>query len=229
VKGYRETREMDCEKVGDDGLHGDRMDVLYGEADAAARGRVEEHLAGCAACREEMAALRGVRRDLAAWRLPRARPSFTPRGIVVPRWLAAAALLLLGFGATLGATGYASLRRSLAAQEARAAEIERRHGEEVRALQASLDRRPAAPLDSPVLLASLDARIDQRLRASEAREGERFDRLLAGWQERTEAQRRVDMARVAASLSYLDGRHGQQLARTNELMGYVLEASARKR
>jgi hypothetical protein len=37
------------------------------------------------------------------------------------------------------------------------------------------------------------------------------------------------MARVAASLSYLDGRHGQQLARTNELMGYVLEASAQKR
>jgi hypothetical protein len=48
---------------------------------------------------------------------------------------------------------------------------------------------------------------------------------VAGWEERAEAQRRVDMARVAASLSYLDGRHGQQLARTNELMGYVLAAS----
>jgi hypothetical protein len=41
-----------------------------------------------------------------------------------------------------------------------------------------------------------------------------------------EAQRRVDLARVAAGLSYLDGRHGQQLARTNELMGYVLEAAS---
>ncbi len=220
---------MDCEKVGDGGLQGDRIDMLYGEADAAARARVEEHLAGCAACREEMAALRGVRRDLAAWRLPRARPSFTPRGIVVPRWLAAAALLLLGFGATLGATGYASLRRSLVAQEARAAELERRHRETVQTLEAALDRRPAAALDSPALLASLDARIDQRLRASEERQGERLDLRLAGWEERAEAQRRVDMARVAASLSYLDGRHGQQLARTNELMGYVLEASARKR
>jgi hypothetical protein len=36
------------------------------------------------------------------------------------------------------------------------------------------------------------------------------------------------MARVAASLSYLDGRHGQQLARTNELMGYVLAASQKR-
>jgi len=228
VKGYRETHEMDCAKIGDGGLQGDKMEVLYGEADSAARARVEEHLAGCAACREELAALRGVRRDLTAWRLPRARPSFTPRGIVVPRWLAAAALLLLGFGATLVATGYASLRRSLVAQEARAAELERRHRETVQALQAALDRRPAA-LDSPALLASFDARIDERLHASEARQGERLDLRLAGWQERAEAQRRLDLARVAASLSYLDGRHGQQLARTNELMGYVLETSARKR
>ena len=220
---------MDCERVGDDGLQADKMDVLYGEADAAARARVEAHLAGCAACREEMGELRAVRRDLGAWRLPAARPSFTPRGVVLPRWLAAAALLLVGFGATLGVAGYASLRRALVAQEARAAELERRHREEVRALEAALARRPAAPLDSAALLAGLDARIDERLRASEARQGERLDTRLAGWEERADAQRRVDMARVAASLSYLDGRHGQQLARTNELMGYVLEASAQKR
>jgi hypothetical protein len=205
------------------------MDVLYGEADTAARTRVDTHLAGCAPCREEMGEMRAVRRDLGAWRLPAARPSFTPRGLVLPRWLAAAALLLVGFGAALGAAGYASLRRTLVAQEARAADLERRHREEVRALEASLARRPAAPLDSAALLAGLDARIDERLRAGEARQAERLDTRLVGWEERVDAQRRVDMARVAASLSYLDGRHGQQLARTNELMGYVLETSAQKR
>jgi anti-sigma factor RsiW len=114
---------MDCERVGDEGLRDGMMDVLYGEADAAVRARVEEHLAGCPACREEMARLRALRRDLAAWRLPVARPSFTPRGVVLPRWLAAAALLLLGFGATLGVTGYVSLRRALVAQEARASAL----------------------------------------------------------------------------------------------------------
>jgi len=220
---------MDCERVGDEGLQADKMDALYGEADAAARARVEAHLAGCDACREEMAALRGVRRDLREWALPAARPSFTPRGVVVPRWLAAAAVLLFLFGATLGVTGYVSLRRALVAQEARAAEAERRHREEVQALQASLARGPAAPLDAATVLAGLDARIDERLRASEARQVARLDTRIAGWEERADAQRRVDMARVAASLSYLDGRHGQQLARTNELMGYVLEASAQKR
>ena len=77
------------------------------------------------------------------------------------------------------------------------------------------------------LLATLDARIDQRLRDSDSRQGERLRLTLADWEERAEAQRRVDMARVAASLSYLDGRHGQQLARTNELMGYVLASQKR--
>jgi anti-sigma factor RsiW len=203
------------------------MDVLYGEADAAVRASVEEHLASCPACREEAARLRALRRDLRAWRLPGARPSFTPRGVVLPRWVAAAALLVLGFGATLGATGYVSLRRALDAQEARADELERRHRETVQALAAAREGRPSA-LDSAELLASLDARIDEGLRAIESRQGTRLEQRLVDWEERAEAQRRIDMARVAASLSYLDGRHGQQLARTNELMGYVLEASQKR-
>ena len=217
---------MDCDKFGDEGFRADLMDVLYGEADAAVRARVEPHLAACAACREEMAALGAVRRDLRAWRRPAVRPTFTPRGLVLPRWAAAAALLLLGFGTTLGVTGYVSLRRALAAQEARAAELERRQRDSAQALTAALESRPPATLDATALL---DARIDARLRASEARQRQQLDTRLAGWEERADAQRRVDMARVAASLSYLDGRHGEQLARTNELMGYVLEASAKKR
>jgi hypothetical protein len=221
---------MDCDRIGDEGLQADKMDVLYGEADTAVRARVEAHLAGCAPCRAERAALGVLRRDLRAWTLPAARPSFTPRGVVLPRWLAAAALLVVGFGATLGVAGYASLRRSLVAQEARAAVLERQHRETTLALAAALERRPAAaPPGSAALLAGLDARLDERIRASEARQAERLDSRLAGWEERVDAQRRVDMARVAASLSYLDGRHGQQLARTNEIMGYVLQASAQKR
>ncbi len=220
---------MDCEWVGDEGLRAEMMDVLYGEADTGVRARVDEHLAGCASCREQMAGLRRVRRDLRAWRRPTTRPTFTARGMVLPVWAAAAALVLLGFGATLGATGYVSLRRALATQEARTAELERRHREEVQALEAALARRPAAELGSAALLAGVEARIDERLRASEARQLERLDTRLTGWEEEVDARRRIDMARVAASLSYLDGRHGQQLARTNELMGYVLEASAKKR
>jgi len=219
---------MECERVRDEALQGDKLDVLYGEADAAARARVDTHLEACAACREELTALRGLRRDLGHWRVPVARPSFTPRGFVVPHWLAAAALVLLAFGATLGISGYLSLRRALAAQEARAAELERQQRESLGAIQASLARTPVSASDAQALVARVEAGLDERFKASEALQAERLDRHFASWQERAEVRRRVDMAQVAASLSYLDGRHGEQLARTNELMGYVLQASQKR-
>jgi len=219
---------MECEKVGDEALQGDKLDLVYGEADAAVRERVLAHLDACAACREETTALRALRRALAAWRPPPARAGLRPRGLMLPRWLAAAALFLLAFGATLGASGYLSLRRALATQEARAALLERQQRESQRALASALARTPGSPIEAEALLARLDARIDERLRAGEALQGERLDRGFADWQERADVRRRVDMAQVAASLSYLDGRHGEQLARTNELMGYVIEASQKR-
>jgi uncharacterized protein (DUF2336 family) len=48
---------------------------------------------------------------------------------------------------------------------------------------------------------------------------------LADWHERSETQRRYDLARVAASLSYMEGQNGQHMARTTELVGYMLDAS----
>jgi hypothetical protein len=217
---------MQCEMLGDEALRGDKLDVLYGEADVAARDRVRVHLDACPPCRDEMAALRGVRHDLAAWRLPQARPLVSQRGFVLPRWLAAAALFLLGFGATLGASGYLSLRQALAQQQARADALERQQQESQRALQAALGQAPVA--GNEALLTQVDARIDERLRASQAQQQQAFERRLADWQDRTDVRRRVDMAQVAASLSYLDGRHGEQLARTNELLGYFLQASEKR-
>ena len=215
---------MECEKTGDERLSADKMDVLYGEADTEVRARLDAHLARCAACRDELTGFAGVREDLAAWRLPRSRPAYTPRGIVVPRWLAAAAALLVGVGLGLGASGYVSLRRALAAQEARAAALEAGQ-REARAALAAVLARPAA-LDTDALLSRVDTRVAQRLRANEARQAQSLDLRLASLGERVDAQRRVDLARVAAGLSYLDGRHGEQLARTNELMGYMLQTAS---
>jgi hypothetical protein len=215
---------MDCDKIGDERLQADKLEVLYGEADAEVRARCEAHLEGCASCREEMQALGRVRRDLAAWQLPRPRLARAARALVVPRWLAAAAALLLGASLSLGASGYLSLRRALAAQEARAAALEQGQRRAAAALEQVLAQPRLATLDADLL-----SRLDERLRASEQRQAQRVDLRLADWSARAEAQRRVDLARVAEGLSYLDGRHGQQLARTNELMGYVLDAAAQRR
>jgi hypothetical protein len=217
---------MACESLTDERFQADKMDVLYGEADVEVRARLGAHLAGCEACRQELEALKGLRKDLRAWQRPLRRPLVTGRAFVVPRWLAAAAVLLLGVGLGLGASGYISLRRALAQESQRAARIEERQLQAARALEAALPRA-GIPGGEAALLARIDARVDERVRVGAAQEAQRLELRLADWDARSQAQRRLDLARVAEGLSYLDGRHGQQLARTNELMSYVLAAQKR--
>jgi len=219
---------MQCSRIQDDELAGQKLEVLYGEADAATKAQVAEHLRECASCREELAALSRLRQDLKAWTIETSRrtgPLDSPRRL--PPWLVAAAALLLGVGVGLALTGYLSLRRDLATQEARAVERDRQHQEEIAALRARLAERERS-LDPENLLARVDERVSEGVRLSEERQRRMVQTRFADWSGRIDAQRRVDLARVAAGLSYLDGRQGQQLARTNELMGYVLEAATRE-
>lgn len=90
---------------------------LYDELDGITRRRIDEHLRICTACAEEIDALTGVRRELAAWAPPNATLGFTlvqspstsaPAELVrparwwppaVPVWAqAAAAVLVVGAG-----------------------------------------------------------------------------------------------------------------------------------
>ncbi|HVB38326.1 MAG TPA: zf-HC2 domain-containing protein, partial [Vicinamibacterales bacterium] len=81
---------------------------LYDESDADERARMETHLAGCAACRDEHDALQGVRRQLTQWAPPEREPGFVvmPRAAQPPWWVAwrvplqaAAAILVLATAA----------------------------------------------------------------------------------------------------------------------------------
>jgi hypothetical protein len=212
----------------DEELTSQKMELLYGEADAEVRARVEAHLAECAACREEMRSFAQLRRDLRAWTIKQGRPSVR----VPPRswtgWRGLAAALLLGLGVGLSLVGQVSVRRDLAAQEARALERERRHQEEIATLRAMLTSRPVA-LDADSLMEHVDETVEAGIRRSELRQREQLQATFADWSGEMEARRRLDLARMAAGLSYLDGQQGRQLARTNELMGYVLEAAAQER
>jgi anti-sigma factor RsiW len=218
---------MKCSRIQDEMLAAEKMDLLYGEADAETHARVEAHLDECPACRDEMDSLRRLRGDLRAWTLVETRPSLARAGLRrAPVWLAAAAALLvgIGIGSAIALIGDASVRRDLEAQETRALERERRHRAEVARLQAALESR-AEGLDPDALLERVDTRVAQTVRRSELAQARQLEATFTDWEARMEAQRRVDLARVAAGLSYLDGQHGQQMARTNELMGYVLEAA----
>lgn len=215
-------------------LREEMMEVLYGEADAGRLRRVEEHLSLCGSCREEMAALKRVRRDLLAWTLPDAPRGASPASWLRPlRVLAAAAVLLLALGTALGLSGWelrvgsprgsfrlgrgdADLARTLAEHEAR-------HRQEMEALKASLASARSSRDDEALL-----RRVEGLIERSEARQAVLLQASLAELSERGEAQRRYDLARVSAGLSYLDGQAGQQAARTTELVGYVLQASQQK-
>lgn len=87
---------------------------LYDEVDPSDRERVEAHLAGCAACRDEVESLRGVRATLADWapstralgfRLVQTDPAEARQRRwwwPLPAWAqAAAAVLILGVAAGL--------------------------------------------------------------------------------------------------------------------------------
>ena len=144
---------MDCS-----GLRDDLLDVLYGEASPETQRRVDAHARECPACRTELGALRDVRSDLQAWKLPEMRPFLPQRPrFRMPLLLATAAALLLATGAAFALRGSelryeegrfsfrlgggggeaAEVQKALAAQDARHDAGDRR------AQGASRPRKPA--------------------------------------------------------------------------------------
>ncbi len=216
---------MTCEN-----FRNDLVAVLYEEeADATTLERFRNHAQACGGCSEELAALRGVRASLGAWRVPPRATTIVMRHWQPPRWawtLAAAASLVIALGASLRLAG-AEVRfdagplsfavgGDASAAEQLIAEYDTRHRAELGQLKTSL----APVVSGPELL----CQVQQMIRTSESRQLEMLDAAWEDFTLRREAQRRVDMAQVSAGLTYLDRRTGEQA----ELIGYVLD-SARER
>jgi hypothetical protein len=216
---------MQCNVLGDD----EKVDVLYGSAEPAAARRVREHLSVCAPCRDELRALEGTRKQLGLWTLPKSSRQEAIRRRFLPP-LAVAAAVLLALGAALALRGSEiryeegrvsfrigpphdqALRQLLADQDAR-------HQREIAALRATLTP-PASQSPAPG-----PSEVHGWIRESEARQTRAFLARFAEFKERSDSERRLDLARVSAGLSYLDGKNGQHVARTSELMNSMLQAS----
>jgi hypothetical protein len=215
---------MDCDAYRDQ-----MLDVLYGEAAEPDRKTAEAHLAACAECRDELAAFRRLRRDLATWeapapaRAPRFRRPLASLAVAAAAVLATtAAVALAGAEVRRDETGWSvRLGRSVAALEARLDAQETRHRQELEALRAAIGR----PALAAVAEGEPAAALRRLLEESERRQEERLVQALAELSERTEAQRRFDLAQVSAGMSYLEGKASLHAARTTELVGQVLMAS----
>jgi hypothetical protein len=218
---------MDCNAYRDQ-----MLDVLYGEASDAARRAVDAHHASCEACRDELSALRRLRRELSSWQVP--APALPARRTLrVWPGLAAAAAVLMAAGAAVAVRG-AELRRDAsgwslrvgseaADLRARLDELDARHRAELAELRASLASAPAERTDEAVLAAAREL-----VERSEERQQARLEDALSRLSDRYEAQRRYDLAQMSAGLSYLEGKSSQHAARTTELVGQVLLASQEK-
>jgi hypothetical protein len=170
---------MECE-----GYRDQMLDVLYGEADTESARRVDEHQSSCEACREEMASLRHVRRDLRAWTLPPlpVRRAEAPASRFRPL-LAMAAGLVLAAGAALGLSGsevsYREGKLAFRLGRGPAAPDVTSMQAKVEALEAKLQALTSRPAANPVLLsapapptdlmAAVDRKIKEGLRESEKR------------------------------------------------------------
>jgi hypothetical protein len=202
---------MACEEFRDS-----MLDALYGEAGGGARAW-EIHQQQCAPCGEEMRALRRLRRELGAWRVPA-----PPRaGVALRRagaWMPVAAGIALGIAGSFAMVG---AQKRIDGLSAALHTQEQSHRAEIEALKAAVGARPASA--EPAL-----DEVRRLIRESEARQAVVLDASLRGLAERSDAQRREDMAQVSAGFSYLEGRTGLQVARTTELMGHVLQASQKK-
>ena len=197
---------------------------------------MEEHFATCAACREEIAALRAVRSDLQRWKAPPARPIPFRRAAFGrrPSWPRRPRCVLAAWppsacGAPSCATRRAASASRLGRAEPLAARGPGRTGEAPpRGDEGGPRRARLVPAPGESGAASPRHGSPRLLRESEARQAQKLEAELSGLAERTETRRRYDLARDGAGLAYIDGKNGQQLSRTAELMGHVLDASQKR-
>jgi hypothetical protein len=213
----------------------DMMEVLYGEASSNTVLRLEEHVKGCPSCREEMAGFEGVRRKLGDWKLPLlSRPPRANAWLLSFRGLAAAAILVFALGTGLGLSGsevrYQDGRLSFHLGHSES-DVERRLAEQ-RAELSSVRAEATAqvtPVKEPEVSGdALLKKVEGMIRESDERHSQLVQASLEGYRKQVETQRRLDLARVSAGFSYLEGKTGQDVARTAQLVGYVMQASDKR-
>lgn len=216
----------DCES-----LRERMMEVLYDEADAPTRRRLQEHLQACEGCRDEMAGLGRVRRALQEARtdvpeVPPSRVVFLGRPAPRPwaraaRWAAAAALAaaaLLGiFQARIevGGQGFTLAFGGDASRQAMLGQVRQEIDAALASVRAEGDRERAALLAA--FQQDLQRREDTRRRAQNAA----FHRLATDW----ETVRQQDLGFLLTQLGSLEERTGQEMQRTQELLRYAVLAS----
>jgi anti-sigma factor RsiW len=225
------------------------VSFLYGETSDRERAEVEAHLAGCAACAEEVDELRAVRGDLAAWQPPEAELGFrivrepvtaSRRSWAVPAWapvaMAAGVLLALaasvqveyGNDAIVVRTGWATAGAPPAAGvQTTSATSGVPAGQTASAVMSDADVRAAmASLESRLRAEMANTRTPSAAPAS-ATAGTGFDRVALIRQvealiEASERRQQRELAfRLAQAMQDVDTQRRSDLARIETGLGQI--------
>lgn len=230
---------------------------LYGEIDTALGADVAAHVATCARCSDEIAALGGVRQTLAQWTPPAPPLRFTlvseveaskvvrphvPAWQAVPRWAqAVAATLALAAGASVAnlqvrhdADGWTVTTGWMAAAptSARLDDDTRRTLATLQQQVQALAERPApVPAAVTASAAPVDgvalARMNAMIEASEKRQQQELAVRLTQFGQDFDIQRRADLMRMEQGLGQLEGRTRAVVNEQGEMLNLLVRTGLR--
>jgi hypothetical protein len=215
---------------------------VYDDISDIDRGRFERHLRECAACRDEVADLRGVRSDLAAWTAPEPDFGFSIVQNRKPSWrawwtpafgLAAAAVLVLAAAAALahveisyGSNGFAIRTgwNTAAPQQAQRADAPRAGLEESEARRRAVDvsiseiNRRLQDLETTSRSPQTRTVSNVGARISDAELVRRFGEMLT----QSESRQRQELAlRMAQLIRDVDAQRVADLSRVQQGFGRI--------
>jgi anti-sigma factor RsiW len=178
---------MNCSPV-------DLKDYVFGELSASSREAVEQHVTGCAPCREELERLRVTGAALAVLceeELPR-RIAFVSDKVFEPKWWQK----IWNSGPSMGFASALVLAAAILA-----------HG----LMQpAAVPLRTAAPVDQAAFEARVSEEVTKRLpeavRQVAAQSDQKTARLIADLEKRANFERRADMVAFQEEVNYLKKR-----------------------
>ncbi|MGH9345761.1 MAG: anti-sigma factor family protein [Vicinamibacterales bacterium] len=230
---------------------------LYDECDADERDAVGAHLAACASCASELAALGATRTALASWTPPDAVLGFritaasdadadAARGHRPLRWWqrpmpawaqAAAAILIFAAGAAMGMRTAAPAQPAAPAQASAAPDVAAVSAADLEALEARLRAEMSvlrSPADAaPVQVAARDAALVPRIRTLLAESEQRQQRELAlrltQMMRDMDAQRRMDLSNIERTLGLMEGFTRPELADQRHMINYLIQRTSAQR
>lgn len=234
------------------------VSYLYDECEPAERQAIHAHVAVCAACAAELAALGSTRLQLASWTPPEAelgfrvvsepRPSTSVRPArwwsqPLPAWAqAAAACLIFAAGLWLGVArgnmpAAAPARDAVASAPAPAPttvsasdleRLERRLRTEMAQMRVAASTRPAAAAQE-ASEAQLLARVGALIEESEQRQQRELALRMTQVVRDFDSQRRVDLAQIQRTFGQIEGLTGAEVRQQRDMLNYLMRVSQQAR